>query len=259
MDDIFISYKREDYETASLLADALVSRGFSVWWDPKLRAGQYFDDVIERIIQNAKCVIVLWSAKSVISRYVKDEAGYALELGKLVPVAIDNTSLPFRFRLIHTIQLQEWEGSTLNSAFKELVKNIEEKIGQPAAFLMDNQEQPVDQEEPVSITRYKSNVKSVDEPPLQRPVPSLTRRRLLLFLAAIPAASIRSSLSYTLSTSETPAANITTSLVTANIKIPLITKVFNYEKSGWVGKAISVTYLKPTIGVDGILRWEINK
>jgi hypothetical protein len=142
MDEIFISYKREERDIAQLFADALKARGWTVWWDPKLRAGEHFDDVIEEIIKNAKCVIVLWSARSTQSRYVKDEASYALDLGKLVPVAIDNSQLPFRFRGLHTIQLQGWKGSVLVPAFQELVKDIEEKLGRPVTRTMEN-EQPL--------------------------------------------------------------------------------------------------------------------
>ena len=47
MSDIFISYKREEQPEARKLADALEREGWTVWWDPKLRAGEHFDDVIE--------------------------------------------------------------------------------------------------------------------------------------------------------------------------------------------------------------------
>ena len=48
MSDIFISYKREDQPIAKKLADALQREGWDVWWDPKLRAGEHFDEVIEK-------------------------------------------------------------------------------------------------------------------------------------------------------------------------------------------------------------------
>jgi hypothetical protein len=47
MSDIFISYKREEQATARKLASALENEGWTVWWDPKLRAGENFDDAIE--------------------------------------------------------------------------------------------------------------------------------------------------------------------------------------------------------------------
>src|SRR5215471_2097737 len=124
MSDIFISYKREDQATARKLADALESEGWTVWWDPKLRAGEHFDDVIEKGLNEAKCIIVMWSELSVQSRYVRDEATYALEKDKLVPVAIENVSLPFRFRGVHTLSLLGWDGSKDFLEFRRLIDDI---------------------------------------------------------------------------------------------------------------------------------------
>jgi hypothetical protein len=95
MSDIFISYKREEQATARKVANALESEGWTVWWDPKLRAGEIFDDVIEKALNEAKCVIVLWSKLSVNPEYVKAEATYALEHKKLVPVLYRNFKPPF--------------------------------------------------------------------------------------------------------------------------------------------------------------------
>jgi len=39
MSDIFISYKREEQPAARKLENALESEGWTVWWDPKLPAG----------------------------------------------------------------------------------------------------------------------------------------------------------------------------------------------------------------------------
>lgn len=129
MDEIFISYKKEELGTARLIADALEAQGWTVWLDSsKLRAGEYFDDIIEEAIKKAACVIVVWSRRSITSSYVKKEASLALDLGKLVPVAIDNAQLPLRFRDLHTIQLQGWDGSPFFGAFQELSKNIGDKI-----------------------------------------------------------------------------------------------------------------------------------
>jgi hypothetical protein len=97
MSDIFISYKREEQPLARRLADALEKKGWSVWWDPKVRAGERFDDVIEEALKDAKSVIVMWSKLSVKSRYVRDEATYALNRNKLVPIKIEEVDLPFRF------------------------------------------------------------------------------------------------------------------------------------------------------------------
>jgi hypothetical protein len=45
-----------------------------VWWDRKSAAGQAFDEAIERELEAAKCIIVLWSQASIDSEWVKNEA-----------------------------------------------------------------------------------------------------------------------------------------------------------------------------------------
>lgn len=47
MADILISYAREDKDKARMLAEAFEKHGWSVWWDPRMRAGEVFDEVIE--------------------------------------------------------------------------------------------------------------------------------------------------------------------------------------------------------------------
>jgi formylglycine-generating enzyme required for sulfatase activity len=129
MSDIFISYKREEQSIAKKLAEALEKKGWSVWWDPKLRAGEHFDDAIERALTDAKCVIVMWSKLSVNSRYVKDEATYALNRNKLVPIQIEEVDLPFRFEGIQTGQLINWDGSVSSPGFQKLVVDIASTTG----------------------------------------------------------------------------------------------------------------------------------
>ena len=103
MADIFISYSHEDKSLASQLAAAFERHGWKVWWDRQLRTGSHYDDEIEAALEAAGCVVVLWSGRSVGSRYVKDEATFALEAGKLVPVLIENIRLPLRFSLLRML------------------------------------------------------------------------------------------------------------------------------------------------------------
>jgi hypothetical protein len=132
--DIFISYKREEQPVARKLANALESEGWTVWWDPKLRAGEHFDDVIEKALNEAKCVIVMWSNLAVNSEYIKAEATEALEQRKLVPVKIENVNLPFRFKRVHTLSLLGWDGSKDFTEFRRLVEDIATIVGPPATM-----------------------------------------------------------------------------------------------------------------------------
>jgi TIR domain len=83
MADIFLSYAREDRASAERIAQTLAGRG-NVWWDPDLPAGPNYTQVIEQALTSAKCVLVLWSAASVVSTWVQDEAREAQERGVLV-------------------------------------------------------------------------------------------------------------------------------------------------------------------------------
>jgi hypothetical protein len=60
---------------------------------------------------------------------VKDEATYALERDKLVPVAIESVTLPFRFKGVHTVSLLDWDGSKSFSEFRRLVNDISTIVG----------------------------------------------------------------------------------------------------------------------------------
>jgi hypothetical protein len=118
MADVFISYAREDYEQARLVAQALTACGWSVWWDRRILAGQTFDQVIERELEAAKSVVVLWSTSSVTSEWVKNEAAVAAERGVLVPVFIDEVKLPLEFRRRQTANLLGWKGETSHEGFQ---------------------------------------------------------------------------------------------------------------------------------------------
>jgi hypothetical protein len=127
MDDVFLSYARSDLADAQRLTATLQQAGLSVWWDRRLQGGDYFDDVIEQAIRNADHVVVLWSAGAVASRFVKDEASLALDLGKLVPVAIEPVDPPLRFRSLQTISLVDWDGTVSASEFVALRLSLERR------------------------------------------------------------------------------------------------------------------------------------
>ena len=74
-DEIFLSYSSQDRAAAKRLAEALEGRGFGVWWDKEIPPGKTFDQVIEERLDAAQAVVVLWSARSAGSPWVRTEAG----------------------------------------------------------------------------------------------------------------------------------------------------------------------------------------
>lgn len=125
MTDVFISYASSDRERARTLASALAARGWSVWWDRKIKAGQIFDEVIERELETAKNIVVLWSNDSISSEWVKNEAAVAAQRGVLVPVLIDSVKVPLEFRRKQTADLIGWDGSSSHPGFQALCEALE--------------------------------------------------------------------------------------------------------------------------------------
>lgn len=129
MSDIFISYSNQDRAKAKDLAKALNRKGWSVWWDRKILPGESFDEIIEKALNAARCVIVLWSRTSVASDWVKAEAEEGRKRGVLVPVLLDEVSIPLGFRRIQTADLTKWEPTlATHQGFEELVKAITVKL-----------------------------------------------------------------------------------------------------------------------------------
>src|SRR6516165_3854593 len=113
MNEVFISYARPDRKLAAGLAGVLEERGYSVWWDRELVAGQEFDATIRRVLDSCRAAIVIWTHASVGSRWVLGEAETAASKRKLIPVLADDLApeeLPIGFRALHTVTLSDTDG-----------------------------------------------------------------------------------------------------------------------------------------------------
>ncbi len=132
MADIFVSYASEDRERIRLLVEMLERSGFSVWWDRHIATGESFDRVIERELDAASCVVVVWSAASVESNWVRNEANEGLERKVLAPVLIDDVRPPLAFRSTQTANLVGWQGGSQEEAPGRLLADIATLMERPA-------------------------------------------------------------------------------------------------------------------------------
>jgi hypothetical protein len=144
--DVFISYAREDRDRAHKLANALAAFGWSVWWDRKIITGEAFDQAIERELETAKSIVVLWSEHSIVSEWVKSEAAVASERGVLVPALIDSVKLPLEFRRKQTADLIGWDGEPSHSGFQALCEGISARIPIPRQWMSEDSAQWVGRE-----------------------------------------------------------------------------------------------------------------
>jgi TolB-like protein len=129
MPDVFLSYNREDQPTARRFADALERAGFKVWWDATLRSGEAYDQVTEKALKEAKAVVVLWSKKSVESRWVRAEATLADRNRTLVPAMIEPCDRPIMFELTQTAELSHWTGEVNDKAWVSFLADVRRFVG----------------------------------------------------------------------------------------------------------------------------------
>ena len=131
--DIFLSYNREDSAVARAFAEGLEREGFSVWWDQTLRSGEAYDEVTEAALKSAKAVVVLWSPRSVVSRWVRAEATIADRNKTLVPVMIEPCERPIMFELTQTAELGHWTGDAGDRAWQGFLGDVRGFVGREAA------------------------------------------------------------------------------------------------------------------------------
>ena len=133
--DIFLSYNREDAATAKRFAEAFAAEGLNVWWDTALRSGEAYDEVTEAALRGAKAVVVLWSPRSVVSRWVRAEATIADRCKTLVPVTIEPCERPIMFELTQTAELSHWTGDAGDRAWLAFLSDVRRFVGKERVAL----------------------------------------------------------------------------------------------------------------------------
>jgi adenylate cyclase len=121
---VFLSYAREDADSAKQLAEAIGHAGHEVWWDRHLHGGSQFSSEIDKALKNAEAVVVMWTAASVGSAWVQDEAAEGRDTGRLVPVSMNGCRPPLGFRQFHTVELGSWNSDVDPEHLDELLDGI---------------------------------------------------------------------------------------------------------------------------------------
>ena len=126
MADVFVSYKAEDRKRVQPLVQALQADGFSVWWDAQIGGGANWQKDIEEHLEAAKCVIVVWSKRSIgeDGHFVRDEARRAQQRHVYIPVTIDKVKLPLGFGETQAIALNGWTSDRSDPRYQSVLEAI---------------------------------------------------------------------------------------------------------------------------------------
>lgn len=128
--DIFVSYKAEDRARLRPLIAALEDEGFTVWWDTHIGGGAHWREDIQEHLDAAKCVIVVWSKRSVGAEgdFVRDEASRARKRGAYLPVSLDPVEPPLGFGEVQAISLKRWKGDRTDPRFLAIAEAVRRRI-----------------------------------------------------------------------------------------------------------------------------------
>ncbi len=138
---IFLSYKSEDRDRARALAEALERRGWPVWWDREIQPGEAFRSVIAQALQDAACVVVLWTERSVASEWVQEEAQEAKARNILLPALLDDVRQPIGFGQTQAANLIAWGGDPDDEVMGDLLRGVATLLGVAAVpALLDDDE-----------------------------------------------------------------------------------------------------------------------
>ncbi|HEY6455895.1 MAG TPA: TIR domain-containing protein [Steroidobacteraceae bacterium] len=236
MPDIFLSYGHGDEATARRFAESFEREGFSVWWDASLRSGDAFDATIEAALRSAKAVVVLWSAISVQSRWVRAEATLAERNKTLMPVMIELCDRPIMFELMHTTDLSHWSGNPNDVVWQTYISGLRqlvEAVGPNPASLAENR-QP--------STRIKETASAIDS---AKRLPSI---------AVLPFANLSGD-----KEQEYFSDGLAEEIINALAQIPRLKVIARTSAFAFKGQNTDIRRIAETLGVANILEGSVRR
>lgn len=129
---LFLSYSHADDAKARRIATLLEEAGYTVWWDALIEGGAAYARSIGSALETADAVIVMWSAHSVESDWVRDEAAQGRDRQCLIPISLDGARPPLGFRQYQVIKFRSWRGRRDSPQFEALERAISSCSGAPA-------------------------------------------------------------------------------------------------------------------------------
>ena len=189
MVDVFISYSRTNRDVARRLAEAIGRLGYVVWWDDELPAHLSYGEVITQKIGEAKATLVVWSAESAASEWVRAEADMARNAKKLIQTAIGDCTPPLPFNQIQYAAIGDWAGEEDHPGWRKARASLAALCGPPPAGVASASPEPV-APEPVAAVVTPPPAAAVPPKPQFRLARSAPRSRANRLAFVAIAASI---------------------------------------------------------------------
>lgn len=126
MNEVFISYKAEEYEEANNVRIILEKNGISCWMAPEsIKGGLSYAIEIPKAIKECRIFVVILSEKAQNSKWVPREIDQAINYNKIImPFAIENCPLKdeFNFYLTNVQRFEAYKNKSL--AIEKMVSEI---------------------------------------------------------------------------------------------------------------------------------------
>jgi hypothetical protein len=106
---IFIAYSRKQRSLAQSISEVLIRNGKAIFWDAKIKAGATWRQTIQKALDDATHLVVIWTPEAAESDEVEREVSYALAERKvIVPIlSKEIPKLPYHLHGLHYIVLEE--------------------------------------------------------------------------------------------------------------------------------------------------------
>jgi hypothetical protein len=126
--DIFLSYRTSDRPRAETLKRWFERAGWSVWMDRGIEVGEKWEPRIEKELESAKLIVVLWSAEARQSTWVQREAELALRTNRLLQVHATGLPLLPPYDGIQSVRMQSWSGEGAHSERTRLLQAVAKRL-----------------------------------------------------------------------------------------------------------------------------------
>lgn len=132
---VFISFKTEEKHHALIFRKALEEVGYLVWLQVDLQCGHEWHGEIDKALNEAGAIVVLWSPASHNSQWVRHEASQAMAMDRYAPVRIEEVKIDNPYSRRQAVDINDWNGEINHLGFQNLLTRLKELMPPPVPLL----------------------------------------------------------------------------------------------------------------------------